>query len=107
MRQAARVRRASPPIALVDASLPAECTHGFGPICKNASIKPAQGIVSRAGVMRLSVGLGFGGALGLSVIGSASPGEAADAQRFSWAWVRLPGAETCAAAEEIAGEVRA
>lgn len=57
--------------------------------------------------MRLSVGLGFGGVLGLSVIGSASPGEAADAQRFSWSWVRLPGAETCAAAEEIAGEVRA
>ncbi|HKY36842.1 MAG TPA: hypothetical protein VJN18_12930 [Polyangiaceae bacterium] len=57
--------------------------------------------------MRLSVGLGFGGALGLSLIGSASPGEAADAQHFSWSWVRLPGAETCAAAEEIAGAVRA
>jgi hypothetical protein len=56
---------------------------------------------------RLSAGLGFGGALGLSLIGSASAGEAAEAQHFSWSWVRLPGAETCAAAEEIAGAVRA
>jgi hypothetical protein len=56
---------------------------------------------------RFSVGLGFGGALGLGLISSASPGEAADAQHFSWSWVRLPGAETCAAAEVIAGGVRA
>lgn len=56
---------------------------------------------------RLSVGLGFGGVLGLTLLGSASRGEAADAQRFSWSWVRLPGAETCAAAEQIAGAVSA
>lgn len=57
--------------------------------------------------MRLSIGLGIGGVLGLSLISSTSPAEAADAQPFSWSWVRLPGAETCAAAEAIAGAVRA
>jgi hypothetical protein len=58
-------------------------------------------------VQRLSTRLGFGGALGLSLLTYASPGEAADAQRFSWSWVRLSGAETCAAADDIAGNVRA
>jgi hypothetical protein len=53
------------------------------------------------------VGLGFGGALGLGLITCALPGQAADAQHFSWSWVRLPGAETCAAAEDIASGVRA
>lgn len=58
-------------------------------------------------MQRLSIGLGFGGALGLGLVTYAPPGEAADAQRFSWSWVRLPGAETCAAADDIAGNVRA
>ena len=57
--------------------------------------------------MRFSVGRGFGGALGLSFIAWASLGKAADTQRFSWSWVRLPGAESCATAEVIADSVRA
>lgn len=56
---------------------------------------------------RFSVGFGFGGALGLGLITCALPGQATDAQHFSWSWVRLPGAETCAAAEDIASGVRA
>ena len=64
-------------------------------------------VVDRAGLQQLSRGLGFCGALGLSLLTYASPGEAADAQRFSWSWVRMPGAETCAAADDIAGNVRA
>jgi hypothetical protein len=53
------------------------------------------------------VGFGFGGALGLGLITGALPCQAADAQHFSWSWVRLPEAETCAAAEDIARGVRA
>ena len=56
---------------------------------------------------RFSVGLGFGGALGLGLLTCASASEAADAQHFSWSWVRLAGAETCAPAEVIASGVRA
>lgn len=56
---------------------------------------------------RFAVAIGFGGALQLGLFAFASRGDAAEAQRFSWSWVRLPGAETCAAGEEIAEGVRA
>lgn len=56
---------------------------------------------------RFSVALGLGGALWLGVIAWASLGEAAETQRFSWSWVRLQGAESCGAAEDIAGGVKA
>ena len=64
-------------------------------------------VVDGGALKRFSLALGFGGALGLGLSTFASRSDAADAKTFSWSWVRLPGAETCAAGQDIADGVRA